>query len=876
VTTPRDDTTFFGRKIELAELERRLAPPSGARLVTVVGMGGIGKTRLAIEAAERLAPRWAKKGGVVFARLEETRTLESAVRAVARAANVRVAAESKAEAAAASLGDALATRGPMLLVLDGAEGLGVAARDLATALRARAREAAVLATSREPLGVRGEEKLVLAPLGDDDARALFLDRARLAAGREVDVEAGELASIVERVDRLPLAIELAASRLEVLTPEELLSRLRAHRDVLADPSSGRADRRATMRATLDASWELLSHDERDVLAQASVFAGPFAIDAAEEVLVLPSPGRPSPPELLDVLESLLKKSLLVRDDAPSRGRARLRMFETVRAWAAAKLAATGAEAETRARHARFHVEEAERWAARSYGEEGVCALDALQELFPELRAAFDATERTAPASAARIVLALSDLLLFRGLFELRAELFAAGAAAAERASDPRLLARALVAKARVTAEVAAMPAAEQELLRALDLAERAGDVATIAEATRSLGWIFVATMRHDEAEAALARALAMHREQGSARGEADARAATGILRAFQGNQADALAHLAAALAIHVETGDTIRQEKVLGFAALVGLDPKDVARGLPREVLARAPASSIDLLPSQVADAVAGQKEQHARWRDAIDLYRRGVAQCELGAFEAAVSSFERAIAALSRAGVTRGMASVVAHAAVAIAEAGDLAEADARVAKARKVVASEPAGAVVVDVLAAAVDAVRARGLAGEARADVVGSCKEILSRASKAEGAPPELVVARRALERALAAADQEEAPPPSRVARPALVAGRESRWIVTPAGEKVDLVRYGPVRRLLDRLVEERLARPGQALTAEQLIEAGWPGEKMRHTAGLLRVYSAVRRLRRLGLEPVLVTRDDGYLLDPDAEVAREGLR
>jgi hypothetical protein len=104
-------------------------------------------------------------------------------------------------------------------------------------------------------------------------------------------------------------------------------------------------------------------------------------------------------------------------------------------------------------------------------------------------------------------------------------------------------------------------------------------------------------------------------------------------------------------------------------------------------------------------------------------------------------------------------------------------------------------------------------------------------------------------------------------------ALVVGRDARWMTPPGGARVDLVRYGPVRRLLDRLVEERLARPGTALSAEQLIDAGWPGERMRHSAGLLRVYSAIRRLRRLGLEPLLVTRDDGYLLDARAPVRRE---
>lgn len=104
-------------------------------------------------------------------------------------------------------------------------------------------------------------------------------------------------------------------------------------------------------------------------------------------------------------------------------------------------------------------------------------------------------------------------------------------------------------------------------------------------------------------------------------------------------------------------------------------------------------------------------------------------------------------------------------------------------------------------------------------------------------------------------------------------ALVVGRDSRWMVLPRGPRVSLLRHGPSRRLLERLVAKRLEAPDVALSAEALIEAGWPGEQMRYTAGLLRVYSTVRRLRRLGLDVVLLTRDDGYLLDPLVPVRRE---
>lgn len=101
--------------------------------------------------------------------------------------------------------------------------------------------------------------------------------------------------------------------------------------------------------------------------------------------------------------------------------------------------------------------------------------------------------------------------------------------------------------------------------------------------------------------------------------------------------------------------------------------------------------------------------------------------------------------------------------------------------------------------------------------------------------------------------------------------LVVGLDSRWVITPCGRRLTLLRYGPARRLFERLVVKRIEEPGIAIAPHDLVEVGWPGEKMQHTAGLLRVYSAVRRLRRLGL--TLVTRDDGYLIDPHLPVRRD---
>ena len=837
MTLPRDETAFFGRQDELGDLDRRIA--GGARLVTIAGLAGIGKTRLALQAAASNAKRW-KLEPVAFASLAGAPSLEAAVREVARAAGVRVASESKAAPAIATLGASLAKKGAMLLVLDAVEQLSAGpAKELVSGLLDAARELRILATSREVIGVKGEEKLMLAPLGEADARALFLERAKTAAGGSVPASEAEADAIVARVDRLPLAIELAASRLEMLSPSDLLARLGARLDVLS-----------TMRATLDMSWELLSKTEQSVLVQVATFAAPFGIDAAEEIVEIDEG------EVLDVLESLLRKSLVVRAEGP-RGRARLVLFETVRAWAREKRTDDG----VKKRHAAYHLAEAERWATKTYGAEGVRALDELTELFPDLLVAFETTKESEPERATRIVLALSDLLLFRGLFELRAELFAAGAEAAARANDDRLLSRALVTKARVTLEVGRMQDAENELRKAHELATKIGDDATRAEATRSLGWALTAMGRIDEAEKALADATALHKEQGSARGLADAQVALGILRAFQGKSAEALSLLRGALAIHVEQGDVIRQEKVLGFGKLIGHAASEVARGLPREVLARAGAA-VDALPPDVAALVATEREAGERWRQAIELYAAGAAAHERGDVTGAIAAFERAASALGRAGVVRGAAAIDAHAATAFAETGDKGEAEARIARARSLAKDDVASELAVEVFAAAV--------AVTLETESAASAKALLERASAAEGASPELAQAQKVLARALA---RREGGPQSIVRREGLVVGPESRFMIAPGGERVDLVRYGPVRRLLDRLVTHRLESPGNALSADALIEAGWPGERMRHTAGLLRVYSAIRRLRRLGLESVLVTRDDGYLLDPHAEVRRD---
>ena len=294
-------SSFVGRARALADLDR--AFDLGARLVTLVGAPGIGKTRLARRWAELSGGRFLGGGGVWFCALTEARDAAFVCDAVARALSMSVPPTSSTEGAMAWIGEALAERGEVLLVLDDCDALARQVGRCAEAWCLRAPEARLLSTSRERLHVGGEHLIELGPLDvADEALPLFDERARAARGGEAepfDDRATRLA-LVRELDGIPLAIELAAARSRVLSPAQILSRLSQKLELLADPSRGR---HATLRSAIDASWEGLSNVERSALAQCAVFSGGFTIDAAERVLDV---GGES---VLEVIASLRDKSL---------------------------------------------------------------------------------------------------------------------------------------------------------------------------------------------------------------------------------------------------------------------------------------------------------------------------------------------------------------------------------------------------------------------------------------------------------------------------------------------------------------------------------------------------------------------------------------
>ncbi|MBX2799713.1 MAG: adenylate/guanylate cyclase domain-containing protein [Myxococcales bacterium] len=329
---PAEWDRFVGRRQDLYHLETLL--DDGARLVSITGIGGTGKTRLVTHYS------WARlgdyPGGIWFCDLSEARDAEGILYAVAVALDVPLAEEDPIR----QLADAIAGRDRCLMVLDNFEQVANHARDTVGRWLSRAGNATLVVTSREILGLPGEVALELQPLDERDSLSLFETRAS-AVARDfsvVDANENDVLALVRLLDHLPLAIELAAARVRVLSPRDLLARMEERFQLLRS-TTARVDRQATLRATLDWSWDLLSHEDRITLATVSLFEGGFSIDAAEAVL---SPGELTTP---DRLQSLVDKSL-VRQAVDGR----LDLLVNVRTYAAEKLDGLGLRADAEQRH----------------------------------------------------------------------------------------------------------------------------------------------------------------------------------------------------------------------------------------------------------------------------------------------------------------------------------------------------------------------------------------------------------------------------------------------------------------------------------------------------------------------------------------------
>jgi len=455
-----------------------------ARLVSVVGPGGIGKTRLALEVARGCGSRYAD--GVVFVDMAPLAAPELVVQAVARSLGLRIELDREPQAAIVSL---LVPR-QLLLVLDNCEHLVQACAELVTALLQNCRHVSVLVTSREPLGVEGEMLSRLGPLDERSGIDLLIDRAR---AQSADFDPGDetiLRQLCQALDCLPLAIELAAARTNVLTPTEILGRLTDRFALLAraKPRAGET-RHQTLRATVDWSYELLEASESQLFRRLGVFTGQFDLAGATAM---------GGADTLDVLGRLVDKSLVVAQ--PTVRGTRYRLLDTLRQYAWDRLHEVGEVELARSRHLHYFLERAQSLFTPTDSVDGPNReLDAELD---DLRSAFEWSLEADPQAGLRLIGVTRDVWWRRSFAEGRrwARTFL------ERCPEPTL-ARAQALTTAALVEVLDNPADARRLLtQARSLAERL-DETTLAVVDYRLGFAAFVEEHTDHAIRHLERAL---------------------------------------------------------------------------------------------------------------------------------------------------------------------------------------------------------------------------------------------------------------------------------------------------------------------------------------------------------------------------------
>jgi predicted ATPase/DNA-binding winged helix-turn-helix (wHTH) protein len=477
VHLPAERDRFVGRTADQQALAAALG---AARLVTVLGPGGVGKTRLALHHAWADLPLWS--GGVWFCDLTAATSSDAVARAVATAMDLPLGEGDPL----VRIGHALAARGRSLLVLDNFEQLVSCAQATVGGWLERAPEAHFLVTSRDRLRLTGEHLLDLGPLSQDEGEALFVDRAQAVDRRFVAPSTGELGALVGMLDALPLAIELAAGRVRVLSVAEITLRM-TDRFALLASEGGRPPRHATLRAVLDDSWELLSPDEQQALAWVSTFEGGFSLDAAEAVLATDG-GWP-----VSLVQRLVDQSLVrVVPGHPGTSK-RFDLLASVRAYAAERLETLASTDRAAERHGAWFA----RLATEAFGRP-----EAGERLAPDLSNLVVACRRA--VARGDLPCAVATLCGVWSVVELQGHFALAHELARHVRSDDGWASWVL---GRSASALGRFDEAEAVLGAALARAETGADRALVVQLHRGLAGLLMSTGRAREARGSVDAAL---------------------------------------------------------------------------------------------------------------------------------------------------------------------------------------------------------------------------------------------------------------------------------------------------------------------------------------------------------------------------------
>ncbi|MDQ3915964.1 MAG: DUF4062 domain-containing protein [Actinomycetota bacterium] len=587
---PVQPTPFVGRVHEMAAVQDLLASDD-VRLVTLTGPGGIGKSRLAFEVARTVHDRF--PDGIVPVLLGALADASLVVPAIARGLGVRESADrSTLEAVAEHVGT-----DHRLLILDNFEhvlGAGQAVGHLLLACPGLK----VLVTSRAALTLRGERVFRVEPLAmpvahdvrsvedahDSDAVALFVDRARAAnpAFELTDANVAQVVEVVERLDGLPLSIELAAARARLLSAQGLLERLDDRFRLLSRGPRDLPQRQQTLRGLLDWDYELLTEEERAAWRRTSVFSGGFTLDAAEHVVC--EPGHEV--DLLDRLDSLMRKSLLRREDVPGAD-PRFSMLNTLKEYAGDKLREDGEEDAIARRHMAYFLDLAERAAARLRKKDQLHWMTVLEHEHDNMR--------TALRTAIRLRDTATELRLASKLtrfWEYHAHLtegqrWLEEALSRAEGADPALRADALEGAAILALAQGELKRATTQMEECVGIRRDLGDPSRLGSSLRYLALIRLDRGDTEGARKLLNRSLALQREAGNEGETGTVLSNLGILAIHDEEWERAAALYGESLDVFARSGDTLGMARALLNLSDVRLHTRDLddARHLLEQAL---------------------------------------------------------------------------------------------------------------------------------------------------------------------------------------------------------------------------------------------------------------------------------------------------
>lgn len=880
-------SSFVGRASDVSAIAERLEE---ARLVTILGPGGVGKTRLAIRFAEERTAAFAEHGGggVWFCDLSRCSRIEDIVASVASALGVELEGQGNETALVESLGRAIARRGHVLIVLDNFDRLVAHAPATVGVWLAAASSARFLVTSRASLDVMGEQLWSLSPLPPDDAVELFARRAgQVQPSFDIERERSTVSSIVDAIDRMPLAIELAATRMAVLSAVQLRERLERPLDILA--GRRQMGRHASMRQTILDSVDMLSVEQRRLFVACAVMRNGFTLETVEAVMGDHVVARSA---VIDELAALVKSSLLRMHVVPGDA-ARYAFFETIRD-VAEELAGELAQPDVlrlRERYASYYAT-----LARGLRRDDESLRAAERDLDNLLRAqevavslAVEGPDEARAHEAAVIALGLEPILSARGLARVCAALFDAALDALDAVASRDFVLRAEVHLARGFARrelgetamarsdfekgLAAAREAKEPSLAAVAMT-RLGDASDVAGDTETARAHFdealalLATTPDDEARArregevylqvghahrregdlpsaraAILLAVERYRALGDDEGLASAMYELAVVEMFAGAHDEALARFDEGLEV------ARRGELRVLFGAL------KTARGCLLQ-----DAGRLEEALDHHAEAARVFHEAGSRYREGSATYYLASTYLERGDAREAESMSKRARACLVGVGASRYEALIAGCQASALAASGDLDRAEVAMAHAERAAAAvrnEPALTANVTIHRLALE-LRRRAWDG---ADAA-----VRKAASLVEASPSD---DSRFAFRVLQSAARGE-----RREHDALVVFSGGRGFRAPGSAEVELPERSPLRRILEHFARRRIDAPGEVVTLEEIVRAGWPAEKIGTDAALNRAYVALTSLRKMGLRGLLLHGGGGYALSQAVMVRIEG--